>query len=126
MAKAKHQSNNPQTKLPPGWRLSSKVPGYYEVDDFPKPPLTQLWPEPNLPEFVSIQLRMVHHIAMEAKEGRHLKKEEIVALFQTQRLSNGRLISENQAKMLATFCRPVEAMTGGNKRNKKRDQTSNP
>jgi hypothetical protein len=125
MAKAKRQSNNPDTKppaeLPPGWRPSSKFPGYIEVDDsspwaLPKPALTQLWREEVMPEFVRVQLQMVHHIAMESQKGRHLKHEEIAALFETKRLSNGRLISPNQAKMLATFCRPVEAMTGGNKK----------
>jgi hypothetical protein len=141
MAKAKRQSNNrqteppsglppgdhpldgPLTKLPLGWRPHPKYPGYYEVDDLPKPALTQYWSEENLGEFGMLIARMRHHVAMEAKEGRCLNHDDLVPLFEALRLSNGKKISNNQAKKLATFCRSVKDMDGGNK---KRIKRSNP
>jgi hypothetical protein len=127
MAKAKRESKNPQTKsppelpskLPPGWRLSQKFPGYYEVDDLPKPGLTQFWSEENLGEYGRLIVRMRHYIAMEVKEGRCPKHEHVKGLFEALRLSNGKLISPNQAGMLATFSRDVEEQKGGNKAKKK-------
>jgi hypothetical protein len=125
--KAKKQSNNPQTKLPPKlplkpppeWRLSQKFPEYYEVDDLPKPELTQFWSEENLGEYGRLIVQMRHHIAMEAKEGRCLKHEHVKDLFKAFRLSNGKLISANQAGMLATFSRDVDEQEGGNKQRAK-------
>jgi len=50
--KSKPASNTPKSKppVPPGWRHSEKFPGYFEVDDLPKPALKQLWVEENMPE----------------------------------------------------------------------------
>ena len=67
-----------------------------------------------LPEFVRLTLEAVAHFKIDARAGHYPKHEELVNYFVTRRLSDGRLISSRQARFLATFCRPVDAMKGGN------------
>jgi hypothetical protein len=68
----------------------------------------------DFPEFIAVMLEAVWHFKIDAKTNRYPKAEELVAYFITRRLSDGRLISPRQARALATFCRPVGAMKGGN------------
>jgi hypothetical protein len=68
------------------------------------------------PEFVSILLRAIEHFDIDASAGRYPKKDELVKYFREHRLSNGAFISRNMAEALATCCRSVEAMVGGNKK----------
>jgi hypothetical protein len=70
----------------------------------------------DFPEFIAMQLAAVFHFRIDAKAGVYPKHEELVNYFKKQRLSDGRQVSPNQAKYLATFCRPVAAMMGGNKK----------
>lgn|SRR5262249_53162665 len=119
--KSKPASNTPKSKppVPPGWRHSEKFPGYFEVDDLPKPALKQLWVEENMPELIRIQLQVFHLIKLEEEAGRTFKKDAVEALFKGIRLSNGRPISPSHAFWLATNCRPVGEMLGGNKQRKR-------
>jgi hypothetical protein len=78
--------------------------------DFATPPLATT----DFPEFVAIMLEAVWHFGIDAKTGKYPKHEELVAYFMTRRLSDGRQISARQAYALATHCRPVGAMKGGN------------
>jgi hypothetical protein len=86
-------------------------------DDFPKPSLTVMWSEANVPEHVRIQLQALHHFKIDVTKPDSFPKHEILeAHFSTVRLSNGKLISPSSAKYLATYCRPVERMSGGNRK----------
>jgi hypothetical protein len=68
----------------------------------------------DLPEFISIAHEAIRHFRVSANS--YPKKEGLVEYFQRCRLSNGTFISRHQADSLATFCRPVQAMKGGNKK----------
>jgi hypothetical protein len=68
------------------------------------------------PEFISILLKAVEHFDIDASAGRYPKKDELVRYFRSHRLSTGAFISRNMAEALATCCRSVEAMVGGNKK----------
>jgi hypothetical protein len=69
-----------------------------------------------LPEFISIAHEAIRHFGIRLSANSYPKKEELVKYFQGRRLSNGTFISRHQAQSLATFCRPVQAMMGGNKK----------
>ena len=85
--------------------------------DFAKPPLTTT----DFPEFIAIMLEAVHRFGINAKAGKYPKHEELAAYFVTRRLSDGSPISPRQANALATFCRPIGAMKGGNSKPAKGD-----
>jgi hypothetical protein len=51
----------------------------------------------------------------EINEGHWPKKEELEGHFRAQKLPDGTPVSANQASHLATFIRPLAAMSGGNK-----------
>jgi len=70
------------------------------------------------PEFISILLRAVEDLGIDASAGVYPKKDELVRYFRDHRLSNGAFISRNMAEALATCCRSVEAMVGGNRHRK--------
>jgi hypothetical protein len=44
------------------------------------------------------------------------KKPELEAHFRAQKLPDGKRITAHQARNLASFCRPVQAMIGGNRK----------
>ena len=69
----------------------------------------------DIPEFISIAHEAIRHFRISVSANSYPKKEELVEYFQRRRLSNGTVISRHQADSLATFCRPVQAMKGGNK-----------
>ena len=69
----------------------------------------------DLPEFISIAHEAIRHFQISVSANSYPKKEVLVEYFQRRRLSNGTVISRHQADSLATFCRPVQAMKGGNK-----------
>ena len=69
----------------------------------------------DIPEFISIAHEAIRHFRISASANSYPKKGELVEYFQRRRLSNGTFISRHQADSLATFCRPVQAMKGGNK-----------
>jgi hypothetical protein len=79
------------------------------------------WSEGHVPEFVRVLLQALHKFKIDATDRNTWPKhdEDLVPHFESVRLSNGRLISPSQAKYLATFVLPVDAMTGGRKTNKK-------
>jgi hypothetical protein len=66
------------------------------------------------PEFISILLKAVEHFGIDASAGVYPKHGVLKAYFLRQRLSDGSLISDHHAGALATFCRSVPAMKGGN------------
>jgi hypothetical protein len=90
--------------------------------DFATPQLTTT----DFPEYVAILLEAVWHFEIDKKAGKYPKHEELAAYFVTRRLSDGRLISPRQAHALATFCRPVGAMKGGNSKRGERWNTRVP
>ena len=69
----------------------------------------------DIPEFISIAHEAIRHFRISVSANSYPKKGELVEFFQRRRLSNGTFISRHQAESLATFCRPVQAMKGGNK-----------
>jgi hypothetical protein len=86
--------------------------------DFAKPKLSIMWTEEFVPEFVRIQLQALHHFKIDVANSNSYPKHEILtAYFKGVRLSNGKLISPSSAKYLATYCRRVERMSGGNRQN---------
>jgi hypothetical protein len=123
MAKAKRQSNNPRTKAPsynldtgpikppPEWRPSSKYPGYYEVDDLPKPALTVT----HFSELLALANTATYHFRDYVDVNGNVRQKMWVLeeWFQTKRLSNGELVTPRLATMLATIVRGVEARKGG-------------
>ena len=70
----------------------------------------------DLPEFISIAHEAIRHFRISVSANSYPKKGELVEFLKRRRLSNGTLISRHHAETLATFCRPVQAMKGGNKR----------
>jgi hypothetical protein len=70
----------------------------------------------DFPEFISILHEAVRHFRISVSANSYPKKKDLVEHFQRHRLSNGTPISPHQADSLATFCRPVQAMKGGNKK----------
>jgi hypothetical protein len=106
----KKSSPRPASALEPV-TVESKAAEYaLGSPDFATPRLTTT----DFPEYVAILLEAVWHFKIDKKAGKYPKHEELVAYFVTRRLSDGRLISVRQAHALATFCRPVGAMKGGN------------
>jgi hypothetical protein len=73
-------------------------------------------PSASYPEFVVMMLEAVRHFRINAPAGEYPKKEDLVSWFKGRRLSSGNYVSPSQAEHLATFCRPVVAMKGGNKK----------
>ena len=69
----------------------------------------------DIPEFISIAHEAIRHFQISVSANSYPKKEVLVEYFERRRLSNGTVISRHQADSLATFCRPVQAMKGGNK-----------
>ena len=63
-----------------------------------------------------IQLMLDAVRRFEINEKNWPKKEELEEHFRAQKLPDGTPISANQARYLATFCRPLAAMSGGNKK----------
>jgi hypothetical protein len=66
-----------------------------------------------LSPFMQMMLEAVRHF--EVSERRWPKKEELEQYFLAQKLPDGTPVSANQAGHLATFVRPLAAMSGGNK-----------
>jgi hypothetical protein len=82
------------------------------VEDGPPPqPVTD---EVYLPPFMVLMLAAVRHFNI--SEQCWPKKPELEQYFRAQKLPDGSPISSNQARCLATLCRPLAAMSGGNKR----------
>jgi hypothetical protein len=106
MAGRKSSKLKPVELVAPGYTLGAP--------DFATPSLTTT----NIPEFVALQHEAIRHFRIDAEAGRYPKLQELVAYFKTRRLSDGKLVSSNLARYLATFCRPVGAMSGGNRRMK--------
>jgi hypothetical protein len=100
--------------------------GEYPPDDFlsrHQPPfrvIVQVGPPPvtggvYLPPFMVLMLAAIRRFNI-GEETPWPKKSELEQYFRAQRLPDGKPISLNQASYLATFCRPLAAMSGGNKR----------
>jgi hypothetical protein len=66
-----------------------------------------------LSSFMQLMLEAVQHF--EISEERWPKKEELEQYFTAQKLPDGTPVSAAQASYLATFCRPLAALRGGNK-----------
>jgi hypothetical protein len=80
------------------------------VEDEPKPP--PAIDGGYLSPFMVLMLAAVQHLKI--SEQHCPKKEVLEEHFRAQRLPDGTPISPNQARDLATFCRPPAAMRGGN------------
>lgn len=65
--------------------------------------------------FLEMMLTATAHFKITATD-RPPKKEHVEAYFQKQKLPDGSPISPSQAKMMATFIRPPDAMKGGQKK----------
>jgi hypothetical protein len=100
--------------LTTAWIPDPHCPGYWvivRVEDKPKPPpaIDGVYWSP----FMVLMLTAVRHFKI--GEQQWPKKHELEEYFCAQELPDGRPISPNQARYLATFCRPLAAMSGGNK-----------
>lgn len=87
----------------------------------PEPKLQDSAPEPSispndiyLSPFMEIMLAAIKLFAIDSASWP--KKHELIEHFQKQKLPDGSAVSPNQAEHMATFCRPFEAMKGGQKR----------
>lgn len=92
--------------------------------------LDNLWPDPSLgaalpqtiPEglylspFMVLMIEAIRKFEITGEVDPTLKKDVLEQHFIAQKLPKGTAISENQAKMMATFVRSPEAMRGGQKR----------
>jgi hypothetical protein len=107
-----HPLDGPQTKVPSGWRRSSKFPDYYEVDDLPKPEVKQTT---HFPELLALANLATHKFQehVDANGDVRLALPVLRKWFQEQKLSNGERVSFRLATMLATIIRGVEARKGG-------------
>jgi hypothetical protein len=65
-----------------------------------------------LSPFMELMATAIRHF--EISEDNWPKKQLLVNYFCTQKLPDGKPITHNQARNLATFCRPLAAMSGGN------------
>jgi len=99
----------------PKTTIASQVENYtLKTPRFAQPAARHMWLEENVPEFVAILLQAVHHFKIDGKTGVYPKHHVAMSYFLSRRLSDGRYITPRQARALATFCRPVKAMSGGN------------
>jgi hypothetical protein len=65
-----------------------------------------------LSPFIELMLKAIKHFKINKQ---HVPvKKQLEAWFLAQELPDGKSISRNQARNLATFCRPIEAIRGGN------------
>jgi hypothetical protein len=108
---------------PPGTKFDypdKMVPWPEEYDPLPKPALTVTWSEANVPEFIAIEMRAMHHFSklglLDRDAGRYPKRDDVIDYYKQQRLSDGSLISPRRARELAPNLRPVEARKGGNQK----------
>jgi len=67
-----------------------------------------------LSPFMKIMLEAIKEFGIDATSWP--KKEELTEHFRKKKLPDGSTVSPNQAEHMATFCRPFEAMKGGQKR----------
>jgi hypothetical protein len=65
-----------------------------------------------LSPFMGLMAAAIQHF--EISEDHFPKKKVVEKYFLAQKLQDGRRITANQAKNLASFCRPLRAMIGGN------------
>ena len=65
--------------------------------------------------FISVMLDAARQFGLKPDMKRPPKKDELINFFKDRTLADGTVISANHAQYLATFCRPPEAMKGGNK-----------
>ena len=88
--------------------------------DFAKPALTAMWSETNVPEFIALEMQAMHHFSklglLDKATGRYPKRDDVVAYYKQQRLSDGTFISPRRARELAPNLRPVAARKGGNQK----------
>jgi hypothetical protein len=101
---------------------TSGWPHYNNFGARPRPVLVRIGekanPQPatddsNLSPFMQMMADAIRHF--EISEERWPKKEELEQYFRAQKLPDGTSVSPNQARYLATFCRPLAALRGGNR-----------
>ncbi len=81
-----------------------------EEDAKPQPPTEGAY----VPPYVRLQLDAVRDFKI--SEAGWQTKKELEHHFRAQKLPDGTAISANHARYLATFCRPLAAKRGGNKK----------
>lgn len=91
-------------ELPPCW-IVVRV----DEDAKPQPSTDGVYHSP----FMQLMLEAVQRFKI--SEERWPKKEELEQHFAAQKLPDGTPVSAAQASYLATFCRPLAALRGGNK-----------
>jgi hypothetical protein len=96
---------------PPDYRGCRPFKVIVRVEDEPKPP--PVTDGVYLSPFMVLMLVAVQHF--EIGEQRWPKKEALEQYFRAQKLPDGTPVSPHQARHLATFCRPLAALRGGNK-----------
>jgi hypothetical protein len=84
--------------------------------EFGRPALGQTIPYEHLPELIRLQVDACLKFGINTVTGACPKHETLVEHFVQQRTSDGRLVSPDLAKKLATCCRPADARKGGNKK----------
>jgi hypothetical protein len=77
-----------------------------------------------LSPFISLMVVASRHFKI--SEDDYPKKPELEAHFRTQKLPDGTPITANQARNLASFCRPLGAKKGGNSKRVKPFNPSGP
>ena len=80
------------------------------VEDEPKP--ARMTNGVYLPPFMALMQEAVRELNI--SEQSWPKKKELEKHFCAQKLPDGTPVSPTQARYLATFCRPLEALRGGN------------
>jgi len=137
MARAKRESKNPRTKLPPETKPSSETkspldwgpikppPGwhpipssgssehFWEVDDLPTPSLTVAWTEENVPELAAMLLRGLRDLKVDKQKGLYPKASDAGKYFKERPRSDGKPVSDKIADVFASACRPLKGMEGG-------------
>jgi hypothetical protein len=73
-------------------------------------------PSAEYSEFTVILMQAHKALKINPAAGIYPKLEEAKNYFMEQRLSDGRKITPREAEKLASFCRPVSAKKGGNKK----------
>jgi hypothetical protein len=68
--------------------------------------------KPYITPFLTLMIDAIEHFGI--TEHHWPKKEELAEYFRNSKLPGNVSISNSQANMMATFCRPLDAMEGGN------------
>lgn len=112
------EASTPQPSAPSAVQPSSVLaaPIQFKADNFSLGRPDFGAPSAKYSEYLVIMMRAHEDLGINPPAGIYPKLETAMDYFKKQRLSNGALISPREAEKLASFCRPVSAKKGGNKK----------